>query len=186
MSRVWFTSDTHFFHRNVIEYCKRPFDSLEDMHDSMIRDWNIVVRPDDTVYILGDFCFGGAGKIAGINAHLNGNKILIRGNHDDKRVLRSQDLGFAQVIDSTSQGHRIELPGLTAYLSHYPYAGGGDSSHEERFTNKRMVDDGSSILLHGHVHQHWKRKGRMLNVGVDVWDYMPISPEMVIKELGND
>ena len=55
---------------------------------------------------------------------------------------------------------------------HFPYE--GDSHDEDRFTRWRPVDDGA-WLLHGHVHTSWQVNGRQINVGVDVWDYAPVS-----------
>lgn len=82
MINTWFTSDTHFGHKNILEYEKehRPFASLEEMHEVMIERWNYVVKPKDKVYHLGDFAFGR--KNISIAGKLNGRKILILGNHD--------------------------------------------------------------------------------------------------------
>lgn len=82
MINTWFISDTHFGHKNIIEYEKeyRPFSTLDEMHEVMIERWNDVVKPKDTVYHLGDFAFGRRNiKIA---SRLNGRKRLIMGNHD--------------------------------------------------------------------------------------------------------
>jgi len=57
MTKTWFTSDTHFGHFNIIEYCNRPFKTVDEMNSKLIRFWNERVKPDDIVYFLGDFCF---------------------------------------------------------------------------------------------------------------------------------
>lgn len=82
MKEIWFISDTHFGHKNILEYEKeaRPFSSLEEMHEVIIERWNSVVKQDDVVYHLGDFAFG-KGYID-IAQRLNGKKRLIMGNHD--------------------------------------------------------------------------------------------------------
>ena len=79
---IWFTSDTHFGHSNILEYEKeaRPFESVETMNETLIERWNSVVHPHDTVYHLGDFCFGKHNL--SIAARLHGKKRLILGNHD--------------------------------------------------------------------------------------------------------
>ncbi len=79
---VWFTSDTHFAHRNVIEFCKRPFASIEEMDEEIIRRWNERVEPGDRVYHLGDFAFGDHDPYL---SRLNGMKNLVIGNHDGGR-----------------------------------------------------------------------------------------------------
>lgn len=82
MSETWFTSDTHFGHKNILIYEKeaRPFQTLEEMHETIIDNWNRVVRDTDTIYHLGDFCFGRHN--IEIASRLNGKKRLVLGNHD--------------------------------------------------------------------------------------------------------
>lgn len=178
---IWFTSDTHFHHKNVIAYCNRPFVSIEHMNEALITNWNAYVKPDDLIYILGDFCFGGVSKIKAINERLNGKKWLIRGNHDDERVLkRGGELGFFCVTDSCREGFRWATNGIDLTMSHYPYE--GDSSEIDRYVERRPIDYGR-WLLHGHVHNTWKIKDRMINVGCDVWDYKPIHLDQVLIKI---
>src|ERR1700677_1793896 len=80
--KVWFTSDPHFWHKNIIRLCNRPFSSVEEMHKQLIAHWNNVVSDEDTVYVLGDVFFCGAQKAHEILNQLKGKKILVRGNHD--------------------------------------------------------------------------------------------------------
>lgn len=83
--RLWFTSDLHFFHNNIIVYCDRPWANAEEMNEGLIGNWNSAVRPGDDVFILGDLAMGGRSKaplLAKILKRLNGNKYLIPGNHD--------------------------------------------------------------------------------------------------------
>lgn len=82
MIDTWFTSDTHFGHKNILEYEKdaRPFSTIEEMHEVLIDRWNSVVKPNDVVYHLGDFCFGK--RWIGIAERLKGRKRLVMGNHD--------------------------------------------------------------------------------------------------------
>lgn len=78
----WFIADTHFNHANVIKYDDRPFNNVIDMENEIVRLWNARVKPDDTMYHLGDFAFGPIDLQKRILGKLNGIKILIRGNHD--------------------------------------------------------------------------------------------------------
>lgn len=82
MIDTWFTSDTHFGHKNILQYEPeaRPFSTIEEMHEVMIERWNSVVKPYDVVYHLGDFCFGK--HWIAIAKTLNGRKKLVMGNHD--------------------------------------------------------------------------------------------------------
>jgi calcineurin-like phosphoesterase family protein len=79
---IFFTADTHFFHKNIIEYSYRPFSSIEEMNETIIQKWNNKVNKDDLVYHLGDFIFGNITQYRSIRTRLNGKIILIRGDHD--------------------------------------------------------------------------------------------------------
>ena len=89
MSKIFLTSDTHYGHSKIIEYCKRPFSSVEEMNETLIANWNAVVKPQDHVYHLGDVTML-RGSVHGKEAfqtiqlcqRLNGHKRLILGNHD--------------------------------------------------------------------------------------------------------
>jgi len=172
----FFTADTHFGHKNVIPYCERPFADVDAMTVGLIDRWNAVVKDGDEVFVLGDFSFYGSGKTHDILANLHGSKILIRGNHDDiKSAEKAVRLGFFQWAPSG----RVELGGTEFALSHYPYLGQGDSTEVERFADRRLTDNGG-WLLHGHVHREWKQKGRMINVGVDVWGLAPVRESEIL------
>ena len=79
---VWFTSDPHYYHKNVIRLCKRPFENLHLMHEHMIQEWNKRVKPNEKVYVLGDFAFANYTMANKILSRLQGHKILVSGNHD--------------------------------------------------------------------------------------------------------
>ena len=88
--KTYFIGDCHFDHFNIIKYCKRPFSNVEEMNSFMIDKWNETVSPEDTVYYLGDISYGRDSRGPGYwLSLLNGNKILIKGNHDrDLRGIR--------------------------------------------------------------------------------------------------
>ena len=90
-------SDTHFGHANIIKYCNRPFNSVEEMDAAMIKNWNEVVSNKDTVLHLGDFGLGSKEYIREIIGKLNGRKILIRGNHDNWTDQFYREAGFDYV-----------------------------------------------------------------------------------------
>lgn len=173
----YFTSDLHFYHKNVIKYCTRPYADVNEMNEMLIKNWNEVVRPEDEVYIMGDMFFCGSAKAEDILNRLMGTKILILGNHDWDLMKphRIERFKITAVKSMT-----LEIDGQTVNMSHFPYLGGGDSSEEERFQKERLIDDGR-ILLCGHVHEIWATKDKMINVGVDVRDFKPMSEEQLIK-----
>lgn len=82
MGQVFFTSDHHFGHQNIISYCARPWDSVEEMTEGLVEAWNETVHPDDLVYYLGDFAMGRIDDTLPIVGRLNGTKLLVPGNHD--------------------------------------------------------------------------------------------------------
>ena len=98
---VWFTSDSHFYHANIIKYCNRPFASVEEMNEKLIENWNSVVGKDDLVWCLGDFCLGPDQKkhIPELVSKLNGRINLVLGNHDHNLVKFYYDAGFIRVYD---------------------------------------------------------------------------------------
>lgn len=78
---IYFTSDPHYGHANVIRYCARPFRDVQEMNEALINNWNSVVTQDDTVYVLGDFSLGFS-EVERYSSRLLGKKFLIPGNHD--------------------------------------------------------------------------------------------------------
>ncbi len=172
---IYFSSDQHFYHKNVITYCNRPYASLEEMHQALIDNWNKVVQPTDTIFILGDFCFGGVDKWKGILSQLQGEKHLVKGNHDMKQAKpeRAEEFGF-KWIGKDAVIKDDELGDIL--LSHYPYH--GDHTEGDRYLDRRPTDKGG-WLLHGHVHCAWKMLGRQINIGVDQWNFTPVSLEEV-------
>ena len=165
---VFFTSDTHFGHENVIKYCGRPYESTKQMDDAIISNWNAVVGKDDIVWHLGDFCLCRSTDIGGYFDRLHGHKYLVIGNHDNKSKSYYKRLGFLEVYDY------VDL--CEFHLCHYPIE--GDSHFEDRYLHKRpkVLD---KWILSGHVPEKWKIKDNCFNVGVDVNGFKPISMEQV-------
>ena len=176
---VWFTADLHLGHSNIIEYSSRPFADAAEMDATLIRRWNELVEPGDDVWVLGDFAMGKIRDTLPRAAQLRGTKHLLTGNHDrcwDGHGARAQEWAERYVEAGFDEIHHgtIELAiGDTDVLAcHFPYE--GDSHDYDRYIERRPVDRGQ-WLLHGHVHERWQQRGRMINVGVDVWDYRPVS-----------
>lgn len=96
---IWFTSDTHFWHQNIIKYCDRPWTTAEEMTEEMISRWNSVVGENDEVFHLGDFSFGNRAKVESVFRRLNGKIDLVMGNHDRLTVRDYYEIGFHRVYD---------------------------------------------------------------------------------------
>lgn len=116
-TKVFFTSDTHFGHSNIIKYCQRPFNSAEHMDEVLISNWNEVVSPQDIVFHLGDFCFGSDKEWIKILQRLNGTKYLILGNHDLKKIANSNQIKdyFADI----NMQMRVVVDKQKMLLNHY-------------------------------------------------------------------
>ena len=70
--KLYVTSDTHFNHKNIIEYCDRPFKDIYEMNETIINNWNQVVKEEDIIYHLGDYGFGKKENLQEIFEELNG------------------------------------------------------------------------------------------------------------------
>lgn len=170
---IYFTADQHFGHKRICEYASRPFKSVYDMEFQLIRNWNSVVqRQDDRVYVLGDFAFArDSGQVERLLEQLNGQKFLIPGNHDKKAVLKAK--GWAAVLPelytlkTEHNGKKIEI-----VLCHYAMR----VWKRSHFGNP---------MLYGHSHGSLSELPgvQSFDVGVDAWDYTPVSLDQVMDKL---
>lgn len=184
---LWFTADLHVGHARIIELAYRPFGSVDEMNEQLIENWNMVVAPDDEVIVLGDVAMGQIKDSLPLVAELQGKKFLIPGNHDrlslayhnkreEKRLEWVEEYAkYFTILDPTTSR---SLGEREVNLCHFPYY--GDHTSEERYTEFRPKDDGK-WLIHGHVHAEWRANGRQINVGVDVWNYAPVSEQILIR-----
>jgi calcineurin-like phosphoesterase family protein len=170
MSNLFFSSDLHFFHKNIIKYSNRPFSSVEEMNQKLIDNWNAVVKPQDTIYSLGDFSFANYLLTCTVLKQLNGQHHMILGNHDKTIVLNETKILASGWVKSISHYKEIRHHGITIVLFHYPM----------RTWNKAHHD---SILLHGHCHGSLAPFGKSVDVGVDAKfihsEYRPTSLDEV-------
>ncbi len=110
---IWFTSDLHLGHRSAINMCERPFETVEEMNETLIRNFNSCVKKNDTVYILGDIAH--RTPVVEVNqliGRLNGKKILCKGNHDKRYDVEL----FEGIYDFLE----ISVHGVNVSLMHYP------------------------------------------------------------------
>lgn len=168
-SRVFFTSDTHFNHTNIIRYCNRPFMNTDEMNEKLIGNWNSAVGPEDIVFHLGDFCFGGSAEWTKVLDRLNGRIYLIMGNHDLKNIKQ----GFISRFEHVAMEMHIMIGKQKIYLNHYPFL---------------CFEGGYKDVwqLFGHVHTRKNNTGidagrlqylypTQYDVGVDNNNFTPIS-----------
>jgi len=180
--KVFFTSDTHFNHANIIKYAHRPFCGEDDfvgigdisrrpwkseeikhdralwMDETLVYNWNSIVSPDDIVYHLGDFGFINSEEFAGYLNKLNGHIVLFKGNHDRKNKIKSY----------LEQG-MLYFSGKKVFVQHHP----------------PIIVPECDFAICGHVHDRWKHifvdNIPVINLSVDVWNFMPVSVNSLMK-----
>lgn len=158
---TYFISDTHFGHTNIIRYCNRPFASAEEMDEEMIRRWNERVKPEDTVWHLGDFALAKYDRVRELVWRLNGDKYLLMGNHDRHSKKKYQDAGFSFVF----QGYKpLIFVAPEIALSHRP----------------QEVAPRPRPWLHGHVHNAPDTQPGVYNISVERTDYRPVTLEEIL------
>ena len=201
---IFFSGDCHHSHSNILKYEPLarvnddglPFRSVEHMNEHLIYKWNWRVKPEDTVYVLGDFSFKLQVTTA-ILSRLNGTKILIVGNHDPffKVNQNNPHAEAEQYQKALSAGYLdmhkeliLEIGGIgTVKLNHFPYAPPKDApAHDLRHMQHRPKPEGEKALLHGHVHSKWKCQTWAgyppeINVGVDVWQMGVVSEQEIVE-----
>ena len=172
MSKIFVTSDTHFYHNNILKYENRPFKDIDDMNNKMIELWNETVSSKDEVYILGDFSFGNEEETIKLLNKLNGKKYLIKGNHD--YVVKNKDVRdkFEWIKDYFVLKHNK----MKFVMFHYPIQV-WDCRHH------------GAIHLYGHIHSNLGNHSmeydipNSYNVGVDVNGFKPVLIEDIIEKL---
>lgn len=154
----FYISDMHFNHTNIIKLCKRPFDTVYEMNETMIHNWNAKVHEDDTVYILGDIGF----HCYELITRLHGRKILIIGNHDKPKEAYATGL-FSCVTDYLE----IMDKNVKIVLSHYPIVEWNGMYR-------------GTIHMYGHIHNNENTAQKIMrsivgayNVGAEAIDYTP-------------
>jgi calcineurin-like phosphoesterase family protein len=161
--KVFFISDLHFHHKNIIKSCGRPFKDVEEMNNTLIDNWNNTVPDDGIVFILGDFCWLRKVSIwTDLLKILKGNKILVMGNHDDRKVIN--DIKDAFMIEPRERLPVIINGNTKMVLDHFP-------QHEWTGCGHNVIH------LHGHIHEKDSPIARTTtyNVSVERNRYRPIN-----------
>lgn len=167
---IWFMSDAHWCHANVIKHDNRPFDDVDEMNEALINNWNAKVKKTDIVFYLGDLSFNSGEKTRKIVERLNGVIHLILGNHDNEKDLvklnRFESISDYINLSVIDEDNPRKSQGIM--MMHYPILSWDKSHHGDWH-------------LHGHCHQsltktmpeYYERK--VLDMGCNGWDYSPVS-----------
>jgi len=160
---IFFTSDLHFGHENIIGFCNRPFKDVDKMNKRLIDNINARCNEEDTLYHLGDFAFKGGWQGSTVKAGvweqmLNPKVVHILGNHDSNNSLKNS-IRYAEIWFANRRWCLQHKPPEEGQLRRFP------------------VDLDNEVYLVGHIHEKWKHEwveGKLvINVGVDVWDFYP-------------
>ena len=160
---IYYISDLHFGHGNIIKLCKRPFKNLEKMNETLIKNWNSKVTNNDKVYIIGDLFFRNQENPEEILSKLKGKKYLIVGNHDKSWLKKVDTSKYFESIDNLlvfSNGKN------KVTLCHYP-----------------MMSFEGDYLIYGHIHnnknaEYWnllKNMDNALNASAEINNYEPVT-----------
>lgn len=172
---IWFTADEHYGHRNIIKFCKRPFDDLAGMREELIRRHNMLVEPGDIVHHVGDMFWRTLSddEAVAILSRLNGDHFYVLGNHEE--VVNNSLLVQRAFFDIKERRHIVppKGPQKGIVLDHYS----GRVWHQS---------DKGSWQLYGHSHGELPEDDGLLSfdVGVDANDYFPVSLDEVIARIG--
>jgi len=180
---IWFSSDHHFGHTNILKYSNRPFNSIEEHDEELIDRWNSKVDADDIVYYLGDFTLKGWSFFWDVVQKLNGSILIVPGGHDYKWIKEhpNPEIQIKRPANFTHSPRRISLLNtleiieihhggkypLVISLCHYAMKVWDRSHH-------------GSLHLFGHSHGHLKNpSSRSMDVGVDTNNYYPYSLDKI-------
>ena len=167
----FFTADWHLYHQNIIEYTNRPWKDTNQMHQQLIYNNNQLVSPEDELWFLGDVCLMSpefVGKVRKVVEKFNGVKHIVLGNHDEWKAQHYIAAGF----NTAHTAMWLEHDGKKFYMMHDPA------------TYTVIQNEPNSFLLCGHIHNLFKHllpDKRVINVGVDVWEYSPVSIDQIVK-----
>lgn len=169
-TKIWFTADTHFNHAKIVEYSNRPFADVTEMTETIVANWNSRVSRGDTVYHLGDFALSNSRKdvdlIDDLLSRLNGNKWLIKGNHDRDQVTKNRRWSKVAPYHEI----KLDLGGIhkqRIVMCHYAM----------RVWNQMHR---GAWMLHGHSHGNLTDiGGKIMDVGVDCHAFHPIGIEQI-------
>lgn len=166
-NQTWFIGDWHFGHTNIIGFCDRPFTELNHMNEGLIDLHNAVVKPNDTVYVLGDVAFGR--KNLHYVKRMNGNKRLILGNHDVYGMEEYKEVGFNKIYGMKE--YTDKETGMCFIMTHAPI-------HPMQLERRYATN------IHGHLHTHDVKDDRYVNVNIDrVGAYVPVNIEEIRRRV---
>jgi calcineurin-like phosphoesterase family protein len=174
--QTYFTSDSHFDHKNIIQYCNRPFKNIDEMNETMVEKWNSIVTNNDTVYHLGDFTLGNIRQFTKWISQLNGNIKILPGSHDHQWL---KDFIPSDKVQIVARLISVEFPEIM--IGKYPQV--IVMCHYSMRVWYRSYY--GSWHLFGHSHGNLKGIGLSFDVGVDCTEFAPLPLKVVALKMAN-
>lgn len=179
--KIFITSDQHFFHYNIIEYCDRPFQDEYEMNEVMLNNWNETVNQEDVVFHLGDLTAGikeRYDEVSDLVKKLNGKKYLIKGNHDHFSNKWYKNHDFIDVLEYKVINN--------VFLLHYPIFINNSylSAKIQKFYSlceNIYYEEECKYLIHGHSHIYHSTLKNTFNVSVDLHDFRPVLVDEIFE-----
>lgn len=175
MTDIWLTSDLHLCHDKDFLYAPRGFDNIQDMNETIVQNWNSVVKPEDEVYLLGDVMLDDIDKGLEILKSLNGKIHIICGNHDTPA--KRQKYAECDNVVEVSLAAELKYKKYHFFLTHYPCFTG--NIQKESFKK-------TTCNLYGHTHQttnFYDDIPFMYHVGLDSHNLIPVNIKDIIEEM---
>lgn len=175
LKQIWVASDHHFYHKNIIRFCDRPFATVEEMNAEMIKRHNEVVGHNDDVYFLGDIAFCDEARLIDILLQMNGTKYLVLGNHDNV-IRKSKNPKLLTQFEWIKDYFELKIPNQTAIgpivLCHYPLHSWNRMHH-------------GALHFYGHTHGSVPTlmSGRGRDIGMDTNDCRPWNVRELVSEM---
>lgn len=161
-NNLYFIGDLHLDHTNIIKYCKRPFNSTNEMNNYIVDTWNNCIKESDTIIFLGDLAFGRESRTTDYwLSKLNGKIIFLKGNHDKSKTIT--------IFDSLILNHKQ----YKFYITHNPV---------------NVPSSWKNWVIHGHEHNHnlkdfplINKEKKRINVSAELLNYKPLKIDVLIK-----
>lgn len=184
----WFTSDWHLKHEKCAQL--RGFADSATHDEALLAQLRLAVKPDDDLYFLGDLTIRDPALVWAMVDTIPGRKIAVVGNHDNCHPVHANGWNHVREwmdhFEAVTSGATVRLGGERVMLSHLPYLDGGDHTPgEERYRQWRYADEGNYLIC-GHVHDAWRTRDKMINVGVDMWGMAPVAEITLTKMIQAD
>jgi calcineurin-like phosphoesterase family protein len=166
--KIFLSGDQHLHHKKIIQYCNRPFANPEEMDETMAANWNSLVGPKDTVWVVGDFLFGNKHDLLAMIQRLNGRILFLHGSHDRAASQLQKDEEATQKL---ARSGKFFFKGVQATFKHQGWV---ITLNHYAMLRWPLSHHGVGLHFYGHSHTNLPHYGRAMDIGVDTSNFFPI------------